>query len=99
MTEVVPTVDGVMLTEQLAELVVGLLKAQLPLGVKVTVPVGAVAPDAAVSVTVALQDVAWLTTTLEGVHVTNVDVSCFGGGVPTVTEVVPKLAPWFRSPL
>jgi len=92
-TEVVPTVDSVMLTEQLAELVVGLLKAQLPLGVKVTVPVGAFAPDAAVSVTVALQDVAWLTTTLEGLQLTDVDVSCLGGGVPTVTDAVPEPVP------
>jgi hypothetical protein len=42
-----------MLTEQPAELEVRLVGVQLPPGVKVTVPVGAVAPDEAVSVTVA----------------------------------------------
>jgi len=63
-----------MFTEQLAESSDGLPRVQLPFGVKVTVPVGAVAPRVDVSVTVAVHDVAWLTTTLEGVQLTLVDV-------------------------
>jgi len=43
-----------MFTEQLAEAPDGLLSAQLPLGVKVTVPVGATAPRVEVSVTAAV---------------------------------------------
>ncbi len=46
-----------MLTEQLAELAVGLPRVQVPPGVKVTVPVGAVGV-AKVSVTVAVHEVA-----------------------------------------
>jgi len=42
--------------------------------VKVTVPVGVVAPVVDVSVTVAVQDVAWLIATVLGVHATVVEV-------------------------
>ena len=58
-----------------------------PLLLKLTVPVGAVAPDDAVSVTTAVQVVAWLMTTLEGEHVTAVVV----GFLPTARENVPEL--------
>jgi hypothetical protein len=47
---------------------------QVPPGVKVTVPVGVDAVPAAVSVTVAVHDVAWLTNTVDGVHATVVVV-------------------------
>ncbi len=47
-----------MLTEQVALLVVGVPSVHAPPGVKVTVPVGAVAPDAEVSATVVVQLVA-----------------------------------------
>jgi hypothetical protein len=49
-----------MLTEQLP-----LASMHVPPGVSVTIPVGVVGV-ALVSVTVAVQDVAWLTTTVEG---------------------------------
>jgi len=46
----------VTVTEQLAEAPDGLLKLHVPPGVKATVPVGAVALEDEVSVTVALQE-------------------------------------------
>lgn len=49
---------------------------QVPLGVKVTVPVGVVAPVADVSVTVAVQLVAWLIITVDGLQLTLVVVTC-----------------------
>ena len=64
---------GVMLTEQVADAVVP-ASVHVPPGVKVTVPVGVVAPVAEISVTVAVQLVAWLTKTVEGVHATVVVV-------------------------
>jgi hypothetical protein len=64
-----------MLTEQLAELGVGLATTQVPPGVKTTVPVGVVATDPEVSVTVAMHEVAWFTTTVPGVQVTVVEVA------------------------
>jgi hypothetical protein len=66
----------------------------VPPGVKVTVPVGVEAVPAAVSVTVAVQLVAWLITTVEGVHATAVVVVLR----LTVTVAVPVLVPWFVSP-
>jgi len=66
----------------------------VPPGVKVTVPVGVEAVPAAVSVTVAVQLVAWLITTVEGVHPTAVVVVLR----LTVTVAVPVLVPWFASP-
>jgi len=62
-----------MLTEQVADAVVP-ASVHVPPGVKVTVPVGVVAPVAEISVTVAVQLVAWLTKTVEGVHATVVVV-------------------------
>jgi hypothetical protein len=47
---------------------------QVPPGVKVTVPVGVVAPAPEVSVTVAVQLVAWLTVTVDGLQLTVVEV-------------------------
>ena len=47
---------------------------QGPPGVNVTVPVGVMAVPAEVSVTVAVHDVAWLITTVLGVHATVVEV-------------------------
>jgi len=44
------------------------VKVPVPLLVKPTVPVGAVAPVDDVSVTVAVQVVAWFTTTVDGVQ-------------------------------
>jgi hypothetical protein len=71
----VPATISVMLTEQLAELGVELASPQVtPPGVKVTVPVGVVAPDPEVSVTVAMHEVAWFTTTVPGVQATIVEV-------------------------
>jgi len=63
----------VILTEHVAEAVVP-ASVHVPPGVKVTVPVGVVAPDSDVSVTVAVQLVAWLTNTVDGVHATVVVV-------------------------
>ena len=63
------------------------MKVPVPLLVKLTVPVGAVAPVDAVSVTTAVHEVAWLTATLEGEHVTAVVV----GFLPTPSENVPEL--------
>jgi hypothetical protein len=65
----VPAVVGVMLTEQVAVAPVP-AKVHVPLGVKLTVPDGVVAPVVEVSVTVVVQLVAWLTKTAEGVHAT-----------------------------
>jgi len=78
-----------MLTEQLALLVVGVPRVHVPLGVKVTVPVGVVAPVVDVSDTVAVQLVAWLIATVEGVQLTVVVVECTP--VVTVREKVPLL--------
>ena len=74
-----------MLTEQLALLVVGVPSVHVPLGVKVTVPVGAVAPVADVSDTVAVQLVAWLIATVDGLHTTFVVVPCLTAATVTVT--------------
>lgn len=64
-------------------------KVQVPDGVKVTVPVGALAVPAAVSVTVAVHEVAWLTKIGEGVHVTLVVVDLR----VTVTDVAGLVLP------
>jgi len=77
----VPTALGVYVTEHDAELPepesVQLveLNVPLPLDVKLTVPVGVVAPGL-VSVTVAVQLVDWLTATVLSVQVTVVVVVC-----------------------
>ncbi len=83
-----------MLTEQLAELAVGLPRVQVPPGVKVTVPVGAVGV-AKVSVTVAVHEVAWLTTTVPGLQLTLVVVGCT---CVTVRLKVPELVLCVVSP-
>ena len=64
-------------------------REQDPLGVRLTVPVGAVAPVVDVSDTVAAQLVAWLIATVEGVQLTVVVVECTP--VVTVREKVPLL--------
>ena len=60
-------------------------RVQDPLGVKLTVPVGAVAPAADVSDTVAVQLVAWLIATVDGLHTTFVVVPCLTAATVTVT--------------
>jgi len=77
-----------MLTEHVAEAPVP-ANVQVPPGVKVTVPVGVVAPVVEVSVTVAVQFVAWLIATEEGVHATVVVVGCVA--TPTDRLKVPLL--------
>ena len=62
-----------MLTEHVADAPVP-ASVHVPPGVKVTVPVGVDVVPAAVSVTVAVHDVAWLTNTVDGVHATVVVV-------------------------
>jgi hypothetical protein len=75
-----------MLTEHVADAVVP-ANVQVPPGVKVTVPDGVEVVPAAVSVTVAVQDVAWPMNTVDGVHATVVVVVLR----LTVTEVDPLL--------
>ena len=60
-------------------------RVQDPLGVKLTVPVGAVAPVADVSDTVEVQLVAWLIATVDGLHTTFVVVPCLTAATVTVT--------------
>jgi len=79
-----------MVTEQLAELPEGLPRLQLLPGINVTVPVGCVAPILAVSVTVAVQVVAWPITTLLGEQATLVLVGSTAAN-PTLRENVPWL--------
>ena len=66
-------------------------------GVNVTVPVGVVAPVVDVSVTVAVQDVAWLTTTVVGEHDIVVVVGC-AAGCEMLTVALPVLVAWVVSP-
>ena len=63
------------------------VKVPVPLLVKPTVPVGALVVPVEVSVTVAVQVVAWFTTTAEGAQLTAVVVV----RVVTVTAAVPEL--------
>src|SRR5438132_1599285 len=68
-------------------------RMHVPLGVNVTVPVGVVGP-VEVSVTVAVQLVAWLTTTVDGVQLRAVEVVC-RDVVPsdiTLTVLLPEFA-------
>ena len=76
------------LTEQVADAPVP-ARVQVPPGVNVTVPVGVLVVPAAVSVTVAVQDVACPTITEDGVHATVVVVVLR----LTVTVVLPVLVP------
>jgi hypothetical protein len=89
----VPAADGVTLTEHVAEVPVP-ASVHVPPGVKVTVPDGVIAVPADVSVTVAVQLVAWLMTTVEGVQTTDVVVD----RRVTVTLVAPVFPTWFASP-
>jgi hypothetical protein len=72
-TASVPAVAGVMLAEQEAVAPVP-VRVHEAGGVNVTVPVGVLALVATVSVTVAVHEVACPMSTVEGVHVTDVDV-------------------------
>ncbi len=67
-----PAAAGVMDTEQLADAPVP-ARVHVPLGVNVTVSVGVVVV-AKVSVTVAVHEVAWPTTTVDGLQLTVVVV-------------------------
>ena len=82
----VPAAVGVTLTEQVADAPVP-ASVQVPPGVKVTVPVGVEVVPVAVSVTVAVHEVAWLMKTVEGVHATVVVVVL----LLTVTLALPVL--------
>lgn len=85
-TDNVPDAVGVTLTEHEADEPVP-ANVQVPLGANVTVPVGVLGVPRALSVTVAVHDVAWPITTVDGVHVTLVAVD----RVVTVTDVLPLL--------
>jgi len=87
----VPAAVAVIVTLQLPD-----ARVHVPPGVNVTVPVGVVGP-VAMSVTVAVQLVAWLTNTVDGVHDTVVVVAC--ADTVTVRANVPTLTPWLASPL
>jgi hypothetical protein len=76
----------VILTEHVADAVVP-ANVQVPPGVKVTVPVGVEVVPAAVSVTVAVHEVACATNTVDGTHATVVVVVLR----LTVTVVLPVL--------
>jgi hypothetical protein len=82
----VPVAVGVVLTEHVADVPVP-ASVQVPPGVNVTVPVGVLDVPTDVSVTVAVHDVAWFTTTVDGVHATVVEVA----RLLTVTEELPVL--------
>jgi hypothetical protein len=81
-----PAAVGVTLTEHVAEAPVP-ARVHVPPGVKVTVPVGVLVAPVAVSVTVAVHEVAWLMNTVDGVHATVVVVV----RRLTVTDVLPLL--------
>jgi sorbitol-specific phosphotransferase system component IIBC len=89
----VPVAVGVMVTEQVAEAVVP-ARVHVPPGVNVTVPVGVDVVPVAVSVTVAVHDVACPTNTVDGVHATVVVVV----RRLTVTLVLPELVACVESP-
>ena len=89
----VPVAVGVTLTEQVANAPVP-ARVHVPPGVNVTVPVGVLVVPTDVSVTVAVHDVAWFTTTVDGVHATVVVVV----RLFTVTDALPLLAAWVASP-
>jgi len=89
----VPETVGVVVTEHVAEAPVP-ASVQVPPGVNVTVPVGVLVVPTDVSVTVAVHDVAWFTTTVDGVHATVVVVV----RLFTVTDALPLLAAWVASP-
>ena len=74
-----------------------MLNVPVPLVVKLTEPVGVVAPVDDVSVTVAMHVVAWFNTTILGVQLTVVLVGC-SGTVVTVKSKVSELSLWDPSP-
>ena len=82
-----------MLTEHVAVAPVP-ARVHVPLGVKVTVPVGVVAPVVDVSVTVAVHDVACPMKTVDGVHDTVVEVAWTPPNVKLAALEV-----WVASPL
>ncbi len=84
-----PTVVAVILTEQEP-----LASVQGPPGVKVTTPVGVIAVPGEVSVTLAVHDVDWPTTTVGGAQATEVLVA----RLLTVTVVFPLLPLCDESP-
>jgi hypothetical protein len=77
-----------------ARVQVALLNVPVELVVKVTVPVGTIAPVPEESATVAVQLVAVLSRTLAGEHVTVVVVDL----MVEVTTKVPLLPVWVESP-
>jgi len=86
-----PDVLGVIVTEQLPA-----LRMHVPLGENVTVPVGVIGPPAIeASTTVAVHVVAWLITTVLGLHDTVVLLALR----LTVTVAAPVLVEWLVSPL
>jgi len=89
----VPAAVGVTLTEHVADAPVP-ASVHVPPGVNVTVPVGVLVVPAAVSVTVAVHEDAWLITTVDGVHATVVVVV----RLLTVTLALPVLVAWVASP-
>ena len=86
MTERDPTAEDKTLTEHVADAVVP-DRVHVPLGLKLTVPVGVVAPEEEVSATIAVHEMAWPITGLDGVHATDVAVPRW----PAEIMKVPKL--------
>jgi len=66
--------------------------AHVPPGVKVTRPVGVVAVPGEVSVTLAVHDVDWPTTTVEGTHATAVLVARLLTVTLVFQAMLPRLA-------
>jgi len=89
----VPRVPGVIVPEQLDDVPVPAI-VHVPLGVKLTVPVGVLGVPAALSVTVAVHDVDCPSLTVDGVQFTVVVVVL----KLTVTMALPVLPLWFESP-
>ena len=79
---------GVIVTEQVADGAVAVCNEQDPPGVKVTMPVGMVAPVAEVSVTVAVHVDDWPTTTLDGLQDMVVVVEWTVGGITVMLKGV-----------
>src|SRR2546428_742849 len=97
MTNVPELVEGPAVTEHVAVAPVP-ARVQLSTVVKVTCPVGVIAvPAVDESVTVAVQDVAWLTTTVVGEHDIVVVVGC-AAGCEMLTVALPVLVAWVVSP-
>ena len=71
------------------------LKVPAAFELKLTLPVGVTAGPAAVSVTVAVHCVAWLTVTVEGEHDTVVEVDL---GVEVTVKTALVLPVWTLSP-